>query len=67
MLQSIEINTNIENKIEIKKNAWTFCKTHSMQQWTTHMNNAWTWWNPPQYMFRMPHGANTDTQRSNRT
>ena len=49
------------------KMSQTFCQTFSMQQWTTPMKNAWTLVKMPQYMFRMPHRANTNTHRSNGT
>ena len=45
----------------------TFWQTPSMQQCISTMNNAWTWWNMPQYMLRMPQGANTDANTSNGT
>ena len=53
--------------IQHKNVTRTFCQTPSMQQWKPIMNNAWTWWKLPQYMLRMPQGANTETQTSNGT
>ena len=53
--------------IQHKNVTRTFYQTLNMQQITAHIKNAWTWWNLPQYMFKMPHGANTDTNIANGT
>ena len=53
--------------IQYKNVIRTFCQTPNMQQYTTPMKNAWTWWNLPQYMFNLPQGANIDTNTANGT
>ena len=36
-----------------------------MQHYTTHMGNAWTYEKITKYKIKLPHGANTDTNKSN--
>ena len=65
---SIKVNSSKGthlSPIQPKNVTWTFCQTLDMQQFINTIKNVWTWWNMPQYNFKLPHRASTDTQTSN--
>ena len=70
--QAVQSRVNPNNGTQLspkhhKNVTWAFCQTHGMQQYKTHMGNAWTHGNMPKYRFKLSQGANTDTHKSNGT
>ena len=72
MIKQVQSKVNPNNGTQLspkhhKNVIKAFCQTHGMQQCKLPISNARTHGYMPKYKFKMPQGANTDTQPTNGT